>query len=36
MGPPGTEVRCVAEEILKFIGLTGGKDFVVDRAAMTR
>ena len=30
MGPPGTEVRCVAEEILKFIGLTGGKDFVVD------
>ena len=30
MGPPGTGVRCVAEEILKFIGLTGGKDFVVD------
>ena len=30
MGPPGTGVRCVAEEILAFIGLTGGKDFVVD------
>ena len=30
MGQAGTEVRCVAEEILKFIGLTGGKDFVVD------
>ena len=27
MGPPGSEVRCVAEEILKFIGLT---DVVVD------
>ena len=30
MGPPGTGVRCVAEEILAFIGLTGGRDFVVD------
>lgn len=30
MGPPGTEVRCVAEDILAYIGLTGGKDFVVD------
>jgi TRAP-type uncharacterized transport system substrate-binding protein len=26
----GTGLRCVAEEILKFIGLTGGKDYVVD------
>ena len=30
MGPSGTGAQCVAEEILKFIGLTGGKDFVVD------
>ena len=33
MGPTGTGVRSVAEEILKFIGLTGGKDFVVDSRA---
>ena len=30
MGQAGTGVRCVAEEVLKFIGLTGGQDFVVD------
>jgi TRAP-type uncharacterized transport system substrate-binding protein len=30
MGQPGTEVRGVAEEILKFVGLTGGTDFTVD------
>ena len=30
MGQSGTEVRGVAEEILKFIGLTGGQDFTVD------
>jgi len=30
MGPAGAEVRYVAEEILKYIGLIGGKDFVVD------
>ncbi len=33
MGAPGAEVRCVAEEVLKFVGLTGGKDFVVDSRA---
>lgn len=33
MGQAGTGVRCVAEEILKFIGLTGGRDFVVDERA---
>jgi len=30
MGQTGTGVRSVAEEILAFIGLTGGKDYVVD------
>ncbi len=30
MGTAGTEVRCVAEEILNYVGLTGGKDFIVD------
>ena len=30
LGPAGTGVRCVAEEVLEFVGLTGGKDFVVD------
>ncbi|MGO9115272.1 MAG: TAXI family TRAP transporter solute-binding subunit [Thermoguttaceae bacterium] len=33
MGPSGTEVRYVAEQILKYIGLTGGKDFDVDSRA---
>ena len=33
MGQPGAAVRCVAEEVLHFIGLTGGKDFVVDSRA---
>ena len=30
MGQPGAEVRCVAEEILGYIGLTAGRDFVAD------
>jgi TRAP-type uncharacterized transport system substrate-binding protein len=30
MGLPGTGARCVAEEILKFVGLVGGRDFVID------
>ena len=30
MGPPGSASRCVAEEVLQFIGLSGGKDFIVD------
>jgi TRAP-type uncharacterized transport system substrate-binding protein len=30
LGQPGSGARCVAEEILRFIGLTGGKDFIVD------
>jgi TRAP-type uncharacterized transport system substrate-binding protein len=33
MGVAGTEVRYVAETILKYIGLTSGKDFVVDSRA---
>jgi TRAP-type uncharacterized transport system substrate-binding protein len=30
LGPAGSGVRCVAEEVLKFGGLTAGKDFVED------
>jgi len=30
MGSVGTGVRCVAENVLKFAGLTSGKDYVVD------
>jgi TRAP-type uncharacterized transport system substrate-binding protein len=33
MGPPGAEVRCVAEEVLKFSGLTAEKDFTADPRA---
>jgi TRAP-type uncharacterized transport system substrate-binding protein len=33
LGPAGTEVRYVAEQVLKYIGLTGGKDYVVDTRA---
>jgi TRAP-type uncharacterized transport system substrate-binding protein len=33
MGQEGTGVRCVADEILKFAGLTAGKDFIVDPRA---
>jgi TRAP-type uncharacterized transport system substrate-binding protein len=35
MGQEGTGVRCVADEILKFAGLTAGKDFIVDPRAYT-
>jgi TRAP-type uncharacterized transport system substrate-binding protein len=30
LGTPGSGVRCVAEEILKFAGLAAGKEFVED------
>ena len=30
MGQPGSSVRCVAEEILQFVGLVAGTDFTVD------
>src|SRR5208283_3154097 len=30
MGSMGTGVRCVAESVLKFTGLTGSKDYTVD------
>ncbi len=33
MGQTGSGVRCVAEEILTFAGLTAGKDFIADPRA---
>ena len=31
LGTEGTGVRCVAEEVLKFAGMTAGKDFIDDQ-----